>query len=153
MPGVARLANGHPPERVLGKNPGISPVAGELLPADRVVELGRWIGSDLCVDADCATAKTQQVLLRPTPTVGADPLAEWSSPPETQENMNDPNVKTARLYLACGSSTVSHVSRFHSWCVGAAAADRIQLEQVLSKTRSNSLVDLCALLAKKLPRA
>lgn len=75
------------------------------------------------------------------------------APLETQKDMNDPNVNTARLYLACGSSTVSHVSRFHSWCVGAAAADRIQLEQVLSKTRSNSLVDLCALLVKKDLRA
>jgi len=89
---------------------------------------------------------------RAFPAIGAALRTERKAPPETQENMNDPNVNTARLYLACGSSTVSHVSRFHSWCVGAAAAGRIQPEQVLSKTHSNCLADLCALLAKILPR-
>ena len=93
--------------------------------------MGRWIVTDLCSDADRATAQTQRDMRRPFVAIDTVPLAARKAPRETQENMNDPNVKTARLYLACGSSTVSHVSRFRSRCVGAAAAGRIQLEQVL----------------------
>lgn len=52
MPGAARMANGHSPKSVLSKIPGISPVAGEVLIADRAGEMGRWIGSDLSVEAD-----------------------------------------------------------------------------------------------------